>query len=95
MNFLSDRSIAAVVDGHMYSSSKSINNGSKVRRVGWVGEKCDPLLLQELHSEASFVGCIIVVVQQKARSATDWCRLGLMFQDLRKDVVSVVLGCDS
>ena len=43
--------------------------GSRVRWVGWMGEKGDPLLLQVLHSEASFAGCSIVVVQQKAESA--------------------------
>lgn len=33
----------------------------------------------------------IVLVQQKAQSVAGWCGLDLMFQDLKKDLVGVVL----
>lgn len=58
-----------------------------------MGEKGDALLRHFLHREASFAGCSIVVVQQEARSAAGG--LALLYQDLWKVLVGVVLGCDS
>lgn len=46
-------------------------------------------------SEASFVGCSIVVVHQKPRMGTGGRGLGLLLQDLRNDLVGVVLASDS